>query len=133
MSAEPYYRLAADAILVSHALFVAFVVLGVVAIYLGRWLSWPWVRNFWFRLVHLGAITVVVLQSWVGAICPLTSWEMRLRELAGEERYERSFIQHWLQSILYYEAAEWVFVLCYTLFAGLVVASWFIVPPRRRE
>ena len=133
MSAESFYRLAADVLLVSHSLFAAFLVLGLVAIFLGRWLSWAWVLNFWFCLSHLAAIAIVVFQTWVGTICPLTVWEMRLRELSGGERYKGSFIQHWVQTILYYEAPEWVFVVVYTLFAGLIVASWFIVPPKRHE
>ena len=120
-------------LLVLHALFAAFLVLGLVAIYLGRWLSWAWVLNFWFRLSHLAAIAIVVFQAWVSALCPLTVWEMRLRELSGGERYEGSFIQYWVQTILYYEAPEWVFFVAYTLFGGLIVASWFIVPPKRRE
>ena len=131
MSGESFYRLAADVLLVLHVLFAAFLVLGVVAIYLGRWLSWAWVLNFWFRSSHLAAIAIVVLQTWVGTICPLTVWEMRLRELSGGERYEGSFIQHWVQTILYYEAPEWVFFVAYTLFGGLIFASWFIVPPKR--
>lgn len=130
---ESFYRLAADVLLVLHALFAAFVVFGAVAVYLGRWMSWAWVRNFWFRVSHLAAIAVVVFQTWVGSLCPLTVWEMRLRDLSGGERYEGSFIQHWVQAILFYEAPAWVFLVVYTLFGGLVVASWFIVPPRRHE
>ena len=130
---ESFYRLTADVILVAHVLFAAFLVLGVVAIYLGRWLSWAWVLNFWFRLSHLATIVIVVLQTWIGTICPLTVWEMRLRELSGGERYEDSFIQHWVQTILYYEAPEWVFSVVYMLFGGLIVATWFIVPPKRHR
>ena len=63
LSTESLYLLAADAILVSHVLLVAFIVVGLVLIYIGKWLSWAWVRNYWFRLLHLAAITVVVLQS----------------------------------------------------------------------
>lgn len=133
LSGESFYRLLADVLLVSHALVAAFIVLGLAAIYLGNWLSWAWVRNFWLRLLHLAAILTVVVQSWTGAICPLTDWEMQLRDLAGQERYQGSFIQHWVQAILYYDAPAWVFVLGYTLFAGLVVLSWFLVPPRRDQ
>jgi len=136
LSPELFYQLAADVLLVVHALFVAFLVLGVMAIYLGLWLSWGWVRNSWLRLSHLASIAIVVFQAWAGMICPLTVWEMELRKLAGvsgQERYEGSFIQHWVQSILYYQAPEWVFVAVYTLFGGLIVASWFIVRPRRHE
>ena len=126
---DSIYSLAANGMLILHIMFVLFVVLGLFAIYLGLLLSWGWVRNFWYRILHLAAITFVVLQSWAGLICPLTIWEMQLRELAGEESYEGSFIQHWLQSLLYYQAPDWVFIIIYTSFGILVGASWFIVPP----
>lgn len=120
----------ADSLLVLHTMLVAFVILGLAAIYVGNFLEWQWVRNIWFRLTHLLVIGVVVLQSWLGVICPLTTWEMALRDMAGETGYEGSFIQHWLQSILYYSAPEWVFILAYTVFGALVLASWFVVRPR---
>ena len=120
---------AANSILVSHVLFVLFVVSGLLIIYIGYFKHWSWVKNPWFRSLHFLAIGIVVVQSWLGIVCPLTIWEMALREKAGVETYLGSFIQHWLQSILYYSAPEWVFILCYTLFGSLVLASWFIVRP----
>ena len=54
---------------------------------------------------------------------------MALREKAGVETYSGSFIQHWLQSLLYYSAPEWVFILVYTVFGALVLASWFLFRP----
>jgi glucan phosphoethanolaminetransferase (alkaline phosphatase superfamily) len=125
------FLLAADALLVGHILFVVFVILGLVLIIVGKLVAWSWVRNPWFRSAHLAAIAVVVLQSWIGIICPLTTWEMALRERAGEAAYAGSFISHWLESLLYYRAPAWIFVVCYTAFAAIVVASWFLVPPRR--
>ena len=76
-------------------------------------------------------IGFVVLQSWFGAICPLTIWEQALREKAGDAVYAGAFIAHWLESILYYRAPNWVFAVVYTLFGALVAASWYWVPPRR--
>jgi len=125
------YRIAADLILLTHVLFVAFVVLGLALILAGKLRSWSWVRNPWFRLAHLGGIGVVVLQSWLGEICPLTAWEMALRAKAGEAVYAGAFFAHWLEAILYYHAPEWVFTLSYTIFSGLVVACWFWVRPRQ--
>jgi len=124
---------AADLILIIHVAFVFVVICGLVAIYLGYFLKWDWIRNFWLRILHLVAIAIVVLQSWLGMICPLTSWEMSLREAAGGATYSGSFIQHWLQDILYYTAPEWVFILCYTVFGCLVLASWFIIPPLKKK
>lgn len=130
MESSALYALAADALLVVHALFVVFIVLGLILIFAGKLLSWHWVRNPWFRVTHLVAIGVVILQSWFGVICPLTIWEMQLRSKAGITAYEGSFVSHWIHELLYYQAPPWVFVLCYTVFGGLVLFSWFLVRPR---
>ncbi|MGI9235681.1 MAG: DUF2784 domain-containing protein [Woeseiaceae bacterium] len=125
------YLLAADLLLLSHVLFVAFVVFSLVLIIVGKLLDWAWVRNPWFRMAHLAAIGVVVLQSWAGVICPLTTWEMAFRERAGDVTYAGTFISHWLETLLYYQAPAWLFVVCYTIFAAAVVACWFWVRPAR--
>ncbi len=122
-------RLAADLLLVVHASFIAFVVLGLVLVLAGGVLSWSWVRNRRFRILHLACIGIVVAQSWLGIICPLTTWEMALRRRAGDPAYEGSFVAHWLSELIYYEAPWWVFVVAYTAFGGLVVLSWFWVRP----
>lgn len=131
MSRETLLVILADTVLITHVLFVAFVVAGLVGIYAGWFLKWKWVRNRTFRSLHLLAIAIVVFQSWLGIICPLTSWEMALREAAGAEAYSGSFVQYWLQTLLYYSAPDWVFILAYTGFACLVLASWFLVRPCR--
>ena len=119
----------ADLILVTHALFVAFVALGLVAVLLGKYRRWGWVRNLWFRLAHLQAIGIVIAESWLGLVCPLTEWENRSREAAGGKAYSSSFIQHWLHEILFYDFAPWVFTAAYTLFGILVLVAWLLVPP----
>ena len=129
MADSTVYNLAADAVLLIHIAFVAFVVLGLLLIYLGCALDWRWVRRRVWRIAHLVAIAVVVVQSWLGLVCPLTTWEMQLRAMAGSEVYAGSFIQHWLHALLYYRAPDWVFLLVYTIFGSLVLASWFIVRP----
>ena len=119
----------ADLILVIHALFVAFVVVGVAAILLGKYRHWGWVRNFWFRLAHLLAIGIVTAESWLGLVCPLTEWESHAREAAGGEAYPVPFIQHWLRRILFYDFEPWVFTVAYTAFGMLVLVAWLVVPP----
>ena len=129
MESQTFYLLAADMLLLTHVLFVAFVVCGLLLILAGKLFSWGWVRNRIFRLAHLIAIGVVVVQSWFGVICPLTTWEMALREKAGDVVYGGTFMSHWLETILYYNAPAWVFVVCYTIFGLLVAVSWFWVRP----
>lgn len=123
----------ADAILIVHVLFVLFVVIGLLAIFAGHFFHWQWVRHRLFRILHLAAIVIVVVQSWLGLICPLTTWEMALRAQAGAETYAGSFIQFWLHRLLYFSAPEWVFIVLYTGFGCLVAVSWYVVRPKGRE
>jgi len=121
----------ADVLLILHVAFVLFVVVGLVLILAGGFWRWSWIRNPWFRAGHLVAIGMVVIQAWLGLICPLTTWEMALRESAGQPTYGGSFIAHWLHRFLYFDAPPWVFTLCYTVFGALVMLSWVLIPPRR--
>ena len=125
------YQLLADIVLVLHFAVVVFVVGGLIAVLVGNWLGWRWVNNLWFRLAHLAAIGYVVVQSWFGITCPLTTLESWLREQAGLPSYSESFIEHWVQGLLFYQAPFWVFALVYTVFGALVLLSWWFYPPRR--
>jgi Protein of Unknown function (DUF2784) len=124
----------ADAVLLLHTGFVLFVVGGLLLVVLGNGipaLGWRWVNRWWFRLTHLGAIAVVVAESWLGIHCPLTALEAWLRAQAGVAEHGQGFIEHWLQRLLFYTAPPWVFVLAYSLFFALVLAAWWRWPPRR--
>lgn len=123
----------ADLVLVTHALFVGFVVVGFALILAGLALGWYWVRRPGFRYAHLAAIGIVVLQAWIGMECPLTTLESALRVRAGETGYGTSFIQDWLYRLLYYQAETWVFTVLYTVFGVAVALVWWIAPPVRRQ
>jgi len=123
------YSLLADAILITHFAFVVFVVVGFILILVGLLARWSWVQNRTFRVAHLAAISVVVLQAWFGQLCPLTIWENDLRLLAGQSGYSESFVEYWLHKVLFFQAAPWVFTTIYTLFGALVVLTWIF---RRR-
>jgi Protein of Unknown function (DUF2784) len=126
----PMYRILADIILVIHTVFVAFVVFGFILIIAGMVRRWAWTENFWFRLGHLGAIGTVTALTWCDKICPLTIWESRLREAAGGAAYSGTFVQYWLQKLIFYDFPPRVFTLAYTLFATLVLITWLAKPPK---
>ena len=119
------YGLMADAILVLHFAFVVFVVFGFMLILIGLLVRWSWRHNRKFRISHLAAIGFVVLQAWLGQLCPLTIWENELRRRAGQSGYTETFVEHWLRDILFYQAEPWVFTTIYTCFGTLVVIVWF--------
>jgi hypothetical protein len=85
------YRVAADGLVLVHALFVLFVVLGGLLV-----LRWP--RVAW---LHLPAAVWGALIEFTGCICPLTPLEKSLRNAGGEAGYAGGFIRHYLVPLLY--------------------------------
>ena len=124
------YRMLADLTVAIHFGYVAFVVLGVPVTIIGGLMRWEWVRNRWFRGLHLVMILVVVLEAWAGMTCPLTTWEKELRAAAGQQMYQGDFIANWLHDAMFFDAEPWVFTVGYSLFGLLVIAILVLVPPR---
>jgi Protein of Unknown function (DUF2784) len=126
----PWAKMLADLIVVFHASYVGFVVFGLLTILIGALLRWKWVRNFWFRALHLTAIGIVVLEALFGITCPLTDWEQRLRISAGEASYSGDFLGYWAHQLIFYDAEPWVFTMIYTLFGVAVLGAFVVAPPR---
>jgi hypothetical protein len=117
------YRLLADAVVVIHALFIVFTVLGGLLV-----LRWHWVA-----LLHLPAAAWgVIVQVVVGGRCPLTPLENHFRDLGGQAGYGESFIDHYLTSLIYVDdPPDWlhpvlgVAVLSINLAVyGTLIARW---------
>jgi hypothetical protein len=89
-----FYRYAADAVLILHLAFIAFVVLGgLLAL---RW------RGVLF--IHLPAVAWGVFVELTGRVCPLTPLENTFRlkaGAAGAAGYSNSFVEHYLLGIIY--------------------------------
>ena len=133
MASALFYRLCADAIVVIHFGIVAFIILGLILTIIGIFCRWGWVRNIWFRGIHLVAILFIVAQTWLGEICPLTIWENHFLALAGEETYPGDFIAKCLHDTMFYTAPAWVFTLSYSLFGLAVLLTFIFAPPRLRK
>jgi polyferredoxin len=116
----------ADVLLIVHFMIVVFIVGGLVLVWIGAALGWGWVRNPWFRYLHLGAIAYVAGEALLGVMCPLTVWEDMLR---GGARTE-SFVGRWLHYFLYYEAPEWVFTVTYVAWTLATLLTLRLVPPK---
>jgi len=126
------YSLLADAVVTIHAMYVSFIVIGLFLILVGRACHWSWVRNFWFRVVHLTMMGIVVVESLLGITCPLTTWEYRLRQAAHEPIDGGSFIARIAHQSIFVDASPAMFTVIYVVFFGALVASLIVVPPRWR-
>jgi hypothetical protein len=133
MGAAPLYSTLADLILILHVTLVLFVIGGQIVTLIGWARTWAWTRGLLFRMAHLLCIGSVVLESWFGMTCPLTTLENHLRQLAGEAGYSASFIGTWLDRLLFYNAPDWAFTTVYSLFALVVLATYILYPPRFRH
>ena len=85
------YRCLADAVVLVHLAFVAFVVAGGLIV-----LRWP--RAAW---VHIPAALWGVAVEWSGLVCPLTPLEVTFRRWGGEAGYAGGFVEHTVLPLLY--------------------------------
>ncbi len=85
------WKLLADAVVLAHFAFVAFVVAG-------GFLTWRYPRAL---IAHLPALLWGIWIEASGMICPLTPFENHLRALAGEAGYPGGFVEHYVIPVLY--------------------------------
>ena len=86
-----FYRVAADVTLVTHFLFIVFVVLGGLLVIRYRRIAW----------IHLPAAAWGVGIELAGAVCPLTTVENWLRRSAGDSGYTGGFVEHYIVPVIY--------------------------------
>ena len=124
------HRLLADLVVLVHAAYVGFVVLGLATTLIGILFRWSWVRNFYFRAAHLAAIALVSVEAIAGIACPLTTLEKMLRQKADQTGYPGDFVGYWVHAIIFVDAPPWVFTACHIVFGLLVAAVFVLAPPR---
>jgi hypothetical protein len=117
------YRLLADLVLIFHAGFVLFVVLGGL-------LTLRWPRMAW---VHLPVVLWGAGIEFVGGICPLTPLENHWRRLAGEQGYSGGFVDHYVIAFLYPDGltrTHQIIVGLFVLALNVAIYAWAL---RRRR
>ena len=87
------YRIAADALVLLHLLFILYVTIGGFLVFYDKRAA----------LAHLPVVCWGSATEFFGWICPLTPLENRLRILGGQQGYGGGFIEHYLLPVLYPE------------------------------
>lgn len=85
------YRLAADAVILIHLLFILFASAGALLA-----LRWPWIAFIQIPAAVWGAFIEIS-----GKVCPLTHLETYFLIKAGESGYPEDFIEHYLMPCIY--------------------------------
>jgi hypothetical protein len=104
------HRMAANAVLLLHFVFVALAVFGGFGVLIHR--QWAW--------VHVPIVVWSSIVNLAGWTCPLTPLENRLRAAARQEGYQGGFVQHYIGSIVYPGGMP----RRLELVAGVAVALW---------
>ncbi|PPR79889.1 MAG: hypothetical protein CFH01_00098 [Alphaproteobacteria bacterium MarineAlpha2_Bin1] len=118
--------LLADIILIIHFFIAFFVFLGLF-FPIPYKLNWNFAKNFYLRFVHLLLITIILFETLIGFICPLTIFENILRGNTDT----RTFISKWLQNLLFWDFSIVYFILIYFICFFWTVFIWFYYPPKK--
>ena len=119
-----YFRAAADAILLLHAAFIAFVMLGVLLVW----------RRPWIMLAHLPAMAWGLYVEVSGSRCPLTALENLLLFQAGQQGYSDGFVEHYCLAAIYPAGLTQGMQLVLGGLVGLVnIAAYCAILRRRRK
>jgi len=110
----------ADAVLVTHLAYLAYIPLG-------GFLALRWPRLTW---PHVVAVAIGVVSITVHFDCPLTTWEQWLRRRGGQRAYTDGFVDHYLTGHVYPHGDAWVVQV---VFGACVVVSWALLARRSRR
>jgi hypothetical protein len=113
-------------VLATHVAIIAFNLFGLIAIPLGAWWRWRFVRIRWWRMLHIAVLAIVALQALFGRACILTLWQ---DSLAGSSS-SSPLIMRWVTGLIYWPLPMWFFALLYLAVFAYTLALWFLVPPR---
>ncbi len=115
-------------VLAVHVGIIGFNLFGLLAIPVGGWLGWGWVRIFCWRAMHVAALGIVAAQALLGRACFLTIWQ---DDLAGGAAGSTPLLMRWVDRIIFWPLPIWCFALLYLAVLAGVVSLWWLVPPRR--
>ncbi len=121
------YAVLADIVVLIHFLYALTIVLGLIAIYIGKFLNWKFVRNATLRLIHLVMIGIVAFESIFHIECPLTYLEYKLLSLAKIHYKATPFIAGFINKILFWNLPNEFFDILYIVLALFILLSFFIV------
>ena len=127
------YSRMADLVVIAHLACAGFVLFGFLLIVVGGIFGSAWTHEKRFRITHLICILFVALEALLGVDCPLTILENQLLRAAGKSGYDRSFIGHLANQLLFYDDPEWVFTMVYVTLAFLSLLAYLILPSFRKN
>jgi hypothetical protein len=113
--------------LIVHALWAAWMTLGVVLAVAANWRPRLW-RMPVFRTTHLiGLLVTASVPLWSSGICPITNWEWASDQHALTT--PEPFLVRMIRGVLYLDVPPWIFSVVTAVCALYCVVVYFLHPP----
>ena len=117
----------ADLILIIHFAVVLFIIFGFCFPIFYKF-KFNFAKNYYIRIIHISLITIVLVETLAGVICPLTIIENLLRNSTQSE----SLIAKLLRDLLFWDFSISYFLLIYFVCFSWTVFIWFFFPPNKK-
>ena len=128
----PLANLMANVVAAAHIGYFLFVVGGVVAIVIGAVKRSEWIRSPWFRLAHLAAVYIVIIEDVFNIACPLNTIEWKFRSASDSVGEASSTAGRFLDYLLRQTIPGDVLHAMYWTLGVIVPILLLVVPLRFR-
>ena len=125
-------NVAANLVALLHIGYFLFVLGGVVAIIAGHIRQWSWIRRPWLRLLHLGAVFLVLFEEVTGIPCVLNLLQWALRSGATGQQQATEGVGGVLDFLLYGTISPLALDIIYWSMGALVLLLLWKVPIQSR-
>ena len=112
-----------------HICYFLFAVGGFVSILIGAVKRWSWIRNAWFRIGHLAAVYIVILENVFRIQCPLNTLESNLRSTSASVE-PASATGGFLDYLLFHTIPGRLLDVMYWSLGVVLVIRLFAIQPR---
>ena len=114
-----------EIILLLHLLIFLFITLSFILIPIGYFQKWEWVKNKYYRSIHLILMGIISIETILGFMCPLTILENYFRDDIKVDN-KLTEIAH---QILYWDLPNYQFIILYILSFSYLIFLWFFFKP----
>ena len=114
-----------EIVLLFHFCIFLFMILSFFLIPLGYFQKWKWVKNKYYRLIHLILMGIIFIETILGLMCPLTILENFLRNNIEINNK----ITQIIHQIMYWDLPTYQFIILYLLSLLYLIFLWFFFKP----
>ena len=114
-----------EIVLLVHFCIFLFILLSFFFIPIGYHQKWKWVKNRYYRSIHIILMGIIFIETILGFMCPLTILENFLR---NDTKVNNKFTEI-IHLIMYWDLPSYQFIILYLLSILYLVFLWFFFKP----